>query len=88
MERRVLRSLKFVIEPRREYGRPSAVVVGPGSEWRVFGSDKPLCDVEAGDFVVCRIFLHRVTAVVIRDADPADQIGRVVSSGRAWLGGE
>lgn len=51
-------------------------------------SDKRLCDVRAGDFVHWDIYLYRVTAVVIRDADPADQIGRVVSSGRAWLGGE
>lgn len=84
----MLRSLRFEVAPRRRYGRPMAVVVGPGSEWRVLGSDKPLCDVRAGDFVHWRVFLHLVTAVVVRDADPADQIGRVVSSGRAWLRGE
>lgn len=88
MERRVLRSLRFVVEPRRPFGPPAVLLIEPGSGWKVLLSDKPLCDVVAGDAVWRGTSLHEVSAVAMGDADPPDQIGRVVTSGRAWLRGE
>lgn len=88
MDRRVLRRLRFVVEPRRPFGPPALLTIEPGSGWKVLLSDKPTCDVVAGDVTWRAISIHEVFAVVIGDDDAPDQIDRVVTSGRAWLGGE
>ena len=72
MDRRVLRSLRFVVEPCRPCGPPAVLLVEPGSGWKVPLSDKPLCGVVAGDCVHRGVYLHQVAAVVIGDADPPD----------------
>lgn len=87
MERRVLRRLRLAVEPRRSFGPPAVLLIEPGSGWTVLLSDTPLCDVVAGDAIWRATSLQEVFAVVIGDADPPDQVGRVVTSGRAWLRG-
>lgn len=87
---RVLRQLRFVLDAPPGYPPPAILAGANGASWpRVAPPHgRRFCDVEAGGCLVIGGGEHRVTRVEIADADPPGEVGRAVTSGRAWLRGE
>ena len=85
---RTLRALRLHLDPPNRAPSWQTVVRPSGNMVEPVPKGRRFCDLTSGDFVTNAGVRHRVIAVMIEDADPPEQKGRIVTSGRAWLAGE
>lgn len=88
MSRRTLEQLRFAIDYQ---GRRTAVLCSAtGATWATIRppAGRKFCDLTAGDHLLISGEPVAIAEVSIARAEPAEERGRVVTSGRAWLRGE